>query len=141
MTQIKYKNQIYNIPSDCSLSTGNSCETKTSRMSDGTSTSYSITTFKKPQVSSYSLSFNITVNEYPDILRKVYEFENLVGKDVSFAYCNIPFGKLMIESISVSFGLDGTKGIVSASLSFSMKDNIVLTGKAKTAEIHAREGV
>ena len=50
-SQIKYKNQIYTIPSDCSLSTGNSCETKTSRMSDGTSTSYSITTFKKPQVS------------------------------------------------------------------------------------------
>ena len=137
-TQIKYKSKIYTIPSDCSLSTGNSCETKTSRMSDGSDTSYSISTFKKPQVSTYSLSFNITINEYPDVIKEVYKFENLVGKDVAFTYCNIPFGKLMIESISVSFGLDGTKGIVSASLSFSMKDNIVITNKAKTAEIHAR---
>ena len=137
-TQINYKSKIYTIPSDCSLSTGNSCETKTSRMSDGSDTSYSISTFKKPQVSTYSLSFNITINEYPDVIKEVYKFENLVGKDVAFTYCNIPFGKLMIESISVSFGLDGTKGIVSASLSFSMKDNIVITNKAKTAEIHAR---
>ena len=137
-TQIKYKNKLYTIPSDCSLSTGNSCETKTSRMSDGSDTNYSISTFKKPQVSTYSLSFNITINEYPDVIKEVYKFENLVGKDVAFTYCNIPFGKLMIESISVSFGLDGTKGIVSASLSFSMKDNIVITNKAKTAEIHAR---
>ena len=137
-TQIKYKNKIYTIPSDCSLSTGNSCETKTSRMSDGSDTSYSITTFKKPQVNTYSLSFNINSSEYPDVLGKVYEFENLVGKDVTFVYCDIPFGKLMIESISVSLGLDGIKGITSASLSFSMKDNIVITNKAKTAEIHAR---
>ena len=137
-TQIKYKNKIYTIPSDCSLSTGNSCDTKTSRMSDGSETSYSITTFKKPQVSTYSLSFNITIKEYPDVINEVYKFENLVGKDVAFTYCNIPFGKLMIESISVSLGLDGIKGITSASISFSMKDNIVLTGKAKSSEIHAR---
>lgn len=137
-TQIKYKNKIYNIPSDCSLSTGNSCETKTSRMIDGSDTSYSITTFKKPQVSTYSLSFNITINEYPDVINEVYKFESLVGKDVTFTYCDIPFGKLMIESISVSLGLDGVKGITSSAISFSMKDNIVLTGKAKTAEIHAR---
>lgn len=137
-TQIKYKNKLFTIPSDCSLSIGNSCDTKTSRMSDGSKTSYSITTFKKPQVSTYSLNFNITINEYPDVLDEVYKFENLVGKDVIFTYCNIPFGKLIIESISVSIGLDGINGITSAALSFSMKDNIVLTGKAKTAEIHAR---
>lgn len=137
-TQIKYKNKLFTIPSDCSLSTGNSCETKTSRMSDGSDTSYSIATFKKPQVTTYSLGFNLNINEYPDIIGKVYEFENLVGKDVTFTYCNIPFGKLMIENISVSFGLDGIKGITSAAISFSMKDNIVITNKAKTAEIHAR---
>ena len=137
-TQIKYKNKIYTIPSDCSLSTGNSCETKTSRMSDGSDTSYSITTFKKPQVNTYSLGFNINSSEYPDVINEVYKFENLVGKNIEFTYCNIPFGKLMIENISVSFGLDGIKGITSAALSFSMKDNIVLTSKAKSAEIHAR---
>lgn len=137
-TQIKYKNKLFTIPPDCSLSTGNSCETKTSRMSDGSDTSYSIATFKKPQVTTYSLGFNLNINEYPDIIGKVYEFENLVGKDVTFTYCNIPFGKLMIENISVSFGLDGIKGITSAAISFSMKDNIVITNKAKTAEIHAR---
>ena len=137
-TQIKYKNKIYSIPSDCSLSVGNTCETKTSRMSDGSDTSYSITTFKKPQVNTYSLSFNINSSEYSDVLVKVYEFENLVGKDVTFVYCDILFGKLMIESISVSFGLDGIKGITSASISFNMKDNIVITNKAKSSEIHAR---
>lgn len=137
-TQIRYKNKLFTIPSDCSLSTGNSCETKTSRMSDGSDTSYSIATFKKPQVTTYSLGFNLNINEYPDIIGKVYDFENLVGKDVTFTYCNIPFGKLMIENISVSFGLDGIKGITSAAISFSMKDNIVITNKAKTAEIHAR---
>lgn len=137
-TQIRYKNKLFTIPSDCSLSTGNSCETKTSRMSDGSDTSYSIATFKKPQVTTYSLGFNLNINEYPDIIGKVYEFENLVGKDVTFTYCNIPFGKLMIENISVSFGLDGIKGITSAAISFNMKDNIVITNKAKTAEIHAR---
>ena len=137
-SQIKYKNKIYTIPSDCSLSTGNSCETKTSRMSDGSNTSYSITTFKKPQVNTYSLGFNINISEYPDVINEVYKFENLVGKNIEFTYCNIPFGKVMIENISVSFGLDGIKGITSAALSFSMKDNIVITTKAKTAEIHAR---
>lgn len=137
-TQIKYKNKLFNIPSDCSLSTGNSCETKTSRMSDGTDTSYSITTFKKPQVSTYSLGFNVTINEYPDVINEVYKFENLVGKNIDFIYCGIPFGKLIIENISVSLGLDGVKGITNAAISFSMKDNIVITNKAKTAEIHAR---
>lgn len=137
-TQIKYKNKIYNIPSDCSLSIGNSCDTKTSRMSDGSKTSYSITTFKKPQVNTYSLSFNININEYPDILGKVYEFENLVGKNIDFIYCNIPFGRLIIEGISISFGLDGIKGVISAAISFNMKDNMVITNKSKSAEIRAR---
>ena len=85
-TQIKYKDKIYIIPSDCSLSTGNSCDTKTSRMSDGSKTSYSITTFKKPQVNTYSLGFTINSSEYSDILGKVYEFENLVGKNIEFTY-------------------------------------------------------
>ena len=137
-TQIKYKDKIYNIPSDCSLSVGNSCDTKTSRMSDGTKTSYAITTFRKPQVNTYSLSFNIVSSEYPDVLGKVYEFENLVGKNINFTYCSIPFGKLIIEGISVSFGLDGVNGIVSASLSFNMKDNIVITNKSNNSTIRAR---
>ena len=136
-TQIKYKDKIYIIPSDCSLSTGNSCDTKTSRMSDGSKTSYSITTFKKPQVNTYSLGFTINSSEYSDILGKVYEFENLVGKNIEFTYCSIPFGKLIVERISVSFGLDGIKGIVSASISFNFKDNIVITNKSNST-IRAR---
>ena len=137
-TQIKYKDKIYIIPSDCSLSVGNSCDTKTSRMSDGSKTSYSITTFKKPQVNTYSLGFSLNTSEYPDVLGKVYEFENLVGKNIEFIYCNIPFGKLIVEGISVSFGLDGVKGIVSASLSFNLKDNIVITNKSNNSTIRAR---
>lgn len=132
-TQIKYNNNIYSLPSDCSLSVGNSCDTRTGRMSDGSKTSYSITTFRKPQVSTFSLSFTLTTAEYNDILERVYKWESLVGKNIEFQYCNIPFGKLIITSINVSFGLDGTKGIVSAAITLNLKENLVITQKSKIA--------
>lgn len=102
-------------------------------MSDGSKTSYSITTFRKPQVSTFSLSFTLTTAEYTDILERVYKWESLVGKNIEFQYCSIPFGKLIITSMSVSFGLDGTKGIVSAALTLNMKENLVITQKSKIA--------
>ena len=36
---IRIADKKYNLPSDCSLSSGNSCQTKERRMSDGTNTS------------------------------------------------------------------------------------------------------
>ena len=128
-TTIEYNNRKYTLPSDCSLSVGNSCDTRTGRMYDGSKTSYGITTYRKAQVNTYSLNFNLSLAEYSDILKEVYKWEGLVGKTVKFSYCDIPFGSLIIVSISVSFGLDGTHGITSAAISFSLKDNMVVTQK------------
>lgn len=135
-TQIIYNNKKYILPSDCSLSVGNSCDTKTGRMYDGSKTSYGITFFKKAQVNTYSLSFTLTTAECNNILEKVYDWESLVGKNIQFEYCSIPFGKLIIVSLSVSFGLDGAKGIVNASITLNMKDNMVVT--QKTGKIATR---
>ena len=133
-TQIKYKDKTYLLPSDCSLSVGNSCDTRTGRMYDGSKTSYGITTYRTAQVNTYNLSFNLTTAEYPNLMDEVYKWENLVGKDITFTYCNIPFGRLMIVDFSVSFGLDGTNGIVSVALTFNLKDDAVITQKSSKIE-------
>lgn len=128
---IKYKDKTYSLPSDCSLSVGNSCETKERRMTDSSKTSYAITTYHKPQVTTYSLSFPLYAYEHPDLIREIYNWESLTGKPVVFTYCNIPFGKLIITDFNVSFSLDAITGITQASVSLNLKDNVVLTRKAE----------
>lgn len=126
---IRYKKELLLLPQDCSLSFGNSCETRESRSSDGTSRSYSITTFKKPAANTYTLGFTRRAIEFPNLIDELYKWESLVGQTVEFSYCNIPFGQVIIESLNVSFGLDAINGIYSVSLSFNMKENIVIQNK------------
>ena len=128
---IRIADKQYNLPSDCSLSSGNSCQTKERKMSDGTNTSYAITSFVKPAANTYSLSFVLTTNEYPDLMRELYDWESLVGKTGYFSYCNIPFGDVIITDMSAAFQVDGTLGATSVAISFNMKDNIVITRKAE----------
>lgn len=132
---IQINNKKYNLPSDCSLSSGNSCQTKERKMSDGTDTSYAITSFVKPAANTYSLSFILTRAEYPDLMRELYDWESLVGKTGQFTYCNIPFGDVIISDISVAFQLDGTTGVTAINISFNLKDNIVITRKAEKVNV------
>lgn len=132
---IRIDNKKYNLPSDCSLSTGNSCQTKERKMSDGTDTSYAITSFVKPAANTYSLSFILTRVEYPDLMRELYDWESLVGKTGQFTYCNIPFGDVIITDINVAFQLDGTTGVTAINISFNLKDNIVITRKAEKINV------
>ena len=134
-SNFKYDNRTYLLPSDCSLSVGNSCDTRERRMSDGSGTSYSVTTYVKPQVNTYSLSFNLSSVEHPDLVNELYRWEVLVGKSVDFTYCNIPFGKVMVSDFNVSFALDATLGIVGLAISFNLSDNIVLTKKAEKVNV------
>ena len=128
---IRIADKKYSLPSDCSLSSGNSCQTKERKMSDGTNTSYAITSFVKPAANTYSLSFVLTSNEYPDLMRELYDWESLVGKTGNFSYCNIPFGDVIITDMSAAFQVDGTLGITAINISFNLKDNIVITRKAE----------
>lgn len=137
-SNFKYKDKVYLLPSDCSLSVGNSCDTHEKRMSDGSGTSYAITTFTKPQVNTYTLGFTLTSSEYPNLIEELYKWEEFVGKSIYFTYCNIPFGTVIVNNFSVSFGLDATFGLMSLSISFNLSDNIVLTNKAKESIIRAR---
>ena len=132
---IRIADKKYNLPSDCSLSSGNSCQTKERRMSDGTDTSYAITSFVKPAANTYSLSFVLTNNEYPDLMRELYDWESLVGKTGNFNYCNIPFGDVIITDMSAAFQVDGTLGATSVAISFNLKDNIVITRKAEKVNV------
>lgn len=124
-------NKRYNLPSDCSLSSGNSCVTKERKMSDGSDTSYAIASFVKPSSNTYSLSFILTIQEYPDLMRELYDWESLVGKTGSFTYCNIPFGDVIITDMSVAISLDGVLGVTAINVSLNLKDNIVITKKAE----------
>ena len=130
-SSLKYSDKTYILPNDCSLSVGNSCDTKESKMNDGSDTSYSITTYVKPQVNTYSLSFNLSRVEHPDLIHELYKWEELVGKSVIFTYCNIPFGQVMVNDFNVSFALDSVTGVIGLSVSFNLSDNIVLTNKSK----------
>ena len=130
-----YKNKTYILPSDCSLSVGNTCETREKRSSDGSDTSYSIATYVKPQVNTCALSFNLTSAEYPNLVDKLYEWENLVGKIVDFTYCNVPFKSVIISDMNVSLGLDSIVGVTSLALQFNLRDNIVLTKKAEKINV------
>lgn len=134
-SKLKYNNKIYLLPSDCSLSMGNSCDTYEKQMNDGSGTSYSVITYVKPQVNTYSLSFTRSSAEYPDLVNELYNWEELVGKSVEFTYCNIPFGKVMINDFNVSFALDATLGIVGLVMSFNLSDNTVLTKKAEKVNV------
>ena len=134
-SSFKYKDKEYLLPSDCSLSVGNTCDTREKRMSDGSGTSYSIATYAKPQVNTYSLSFAIASAEHPNMFEELYKWENLVGKAVDFTYCNIPFKSVIITDMNVSFGLDSIAGLKSLSLSFNLRDNIVLTRKAEAINV------
>lgn len=134
-TYIKYNNKNYNLPSDCSFNIGNSCDTRERRMNDGTGTSFSITTFTRSQVDTYTLSFALSYYEHPQLADELYKFESLVGKNIEFVYCDINFGKLIITDISVSFALDATIGITGLSITINMRDNIVLTGKAEKLNV------
>ena len=128
---IRIADKKYNLPSDCSLSSGNSCQTKERPMSDGTNTSYAITSLIKPAANPYSLSFVLTTNEYPDLMRELYDWESLVGKTGNFSYCNIPFGDVIITDMSAAFQVDGTLCVTAINISFNLKDNIVITRKAE----------
>ena len=130
-SSLKYLDKTYLLPNDCNLSVGNSCDTKESRMSDGSDTSYAITTYVKPQVNTYSLSFNLSHVEHPDLIHELYTWEELVGKSVNFTYCNIPFGQVMVNDFNVSFALDSITGVIGLSISLNLSDNIVLTNKSK----------
>ena len=130
-SSLKYLDKTYLLPNDCSLSVGNSCDTRESKMNDGSDTSYAITTYAKPQVNTYSLSFNLSHVEHPDLIHELYKWEELVGKSVNFTYCNIPFGRVMVNDFSVSFALDSINGVIGLSVSFNLSDNIVLTKKSK----------
>ena len=130
-SSLKYLDKTYLLPNDCSLSVGNSCDTKESRMNDGSDTSYAITTYAKPQVNTYSLSFNLSHVEHPDLIHELYKWEELVGKSVIFTYCNIPFGQVMVNDFNVSFALDSINGVIGLSISFNLSDNVVLTNKSK----------
>lgn len=134
-SSFKYLHQMYLLPSDCSLSVGNSCDTHERRMNDGSGTSYSVTTYVKPQVNTYSLSFNLSSVEYPDLVNELYKWEELAGKSVEFTYCNIPFGKVMVNDFNVSFALDAARGITGLAISFNLSDNIVLTKKAEKVNV------
>ena len=134
-SSFRYSDQTYLLPNDCSLSVGNSCDIRERRMNDGSGTSYSVSTYVKPQVNTYSLSFNLSSREYPDLVNELYKWEDLVGKSVDFTYCNIPFGKVMVNDFSVSFALDATIGIVGLAISFNLSDNIVLTKKAAKVNV------
>ena len=134
-SSFKYENKEYLLPSDCNLSVGNTCDTREHRMSDGSGTSYSIATYAKPQVNTYSLSFVLTSSEYPNMFDELYKWENLVGKVVDFTYCNIPFKSVIIADMNVAFGLDSTVGLTSLSLSFNLRDNVVLTRKAEKINV------
>lgn len=131
----RYQNDNILLPSDCSLSVGNTCETRERRMSDGSKTSYSISTFTKPQVNTYSVGFNRSLNECPDMMKELYKWEDLVGKSVDFTYCGIPFGSVMVSDLSVSFALDATLGVVGFSLTFNLRDNVVLTKKSEKINV------
>lgn len=128
---IQIGDKKYNLPSDCSLSSGNSCVTKERKMSDGSDTSYAIASFVKPSSNTYSLSFILTSQEYPDLMREMYDWESLVGKTGSFTYCNIPFGDVIITDMSVAISLDGVLGVTAINVSLNLKDNIVITKKAE----------
>ena len=132
---IRIADKQYNLPSDCSLSSGNSCQTKERKMSDGTNSSYAITSFIKPGANTYSLSFVLTSNEYTDLIRELYDWESLVGKTGKFTYCNIPFGDVIISDISAAFQLDGTLGVTAINISLNLKDNIVITKKAEQVNV------
>lgn len=132
---IRIADKKYNLPSDCSLSSGNSCQTKERKMSDGTSTSYAIASFVKPAANTYSLSFVLTSNEYPDLMQELYDWESLVGKTGNFSYCNIPFGDVIITDMSAAFQVDGTLGVTAINISFNLKDNIVITRKAEKVNV------
>ena len=134
-SSLKYLDKTYLLPNDCSLSIGNSCDTKESRMNDGSDTSYSITTYVKPQVNTYSLSFNLSHVERPDLIHELYKWEELVGKSVNFTYCNIPFGQVMVNDFNVSFALDSINGVIGLSISFNLCDNVVLTNKSKKVKV------
>lgn len=125
----------YNMPSDCSLSVGNSCETKERRMNDGSKTSYSIATYTKGGYNTYSLSFIISHIEYPDVFQELYKWEELVGKNCQLTYCNIPFGNVIISSISVALMTDASLGLVGFNLSLNLRDNIVITRKARKVNV------
>ena len=131
-----YNKARYNLPSDCSFSMGNSCDTREKRSVDGTKTSYSIATFKKAQASTYSLSFVLNNIEYNDLFAELYRYENLVGKSVNFTYCNIPFGIVIITDMSVSLQTDTTLGLIGLSFTFNMRENIVIT--SKTPKVNVR---
>lgn len=135
-TYIEYESERYALPSDCSLSIGNSCDTKERKMSDGSGTSYSLTTYHKAQVNTYSLSFVLTTAEYTDLMTELYNCEMLVGKTINFVYCNIPFKSMIVTDMSVSFGLDGVVGVTSLSISFNMKDNVVITKKSSVVNVN-----
>ena len=127
----EYNGERYNIPSDCSLSMGNTCETKERRMSDGTKSSYAIVTYRKPQYNTYSLSFALSHIEYPNLIAELYKWESLVGKPIQFTYCNIPFTSVIVSDMSVAIATDAALGIIGLNLSFNLRDNIVITRKAE----------
>lgn len=125
----------YELPSDCNLSIGDSCDITEKRMSDGSGTSYSITTFNKPQPITYSLSFVRSRMEVPNIVDDLQRWESLVGENVSLTYCDIPIGNIIVSDLSVSFSLDSIAGIIGLAITLNLRENLVITKKSDKIKI------
>ena len=145
-TYFTYNNRRYDIPSDCTLSVGNTCQTRERRMVDNTKTSYSIATYTKPQASTYTLGFQIGLYDFntsnnnmtlKDLLQEVYMWESLAGKQIQFVYCDINYGNCIITDVSVTYQLDASSGITGVNLQFNIKDNIVIPRTPEIVNVRA----
>lgn len=97
-------------------------------MWDGSKSPQAITTFRRAESSTYSLQFEI--HQYgetvQDVMSAVYQWEALAGQSLELVYCDIPFGKVIVESVNISLTMDGANGISGAALGFSLRENRIV---------------
>lgn len=135
------KKRIF-IPSDCSLSYGNSCVTRERKMNDGTSTSYAIATFVKPSPTTFSLSFAVSpftwTQDAPytsiDLRSRLYEYDALTGKNAEFYYGGRSFGSVIVTDFDVAIAVDGSIGLSLLNISLNFKQNVVLLRRRESVK-------
>lgn len=127
ITYIKIASEEYELPPELSLSYGQSYSTTEKRMYDGTITPRAIAILKRPQIATYTATFNITKREVKEILEYIENLNNIVGKTGMFYYNSKPVEQIIIAGIAVNMTADASTGITGAAITINMRQNTVIT--------------
>lgn len=129
-TLIQHNDKQYYIPSSCSFTQTNAWTTVDKRSLDSNNKMQSISVLQRNGKTpcTYSLSFIIDNKtptydtSYKSIYDSLYDYESLVGENISFIYSGYIFNDLLITDGTFALQNDSILGMTSISITYNIRE-------------------